>query len=157
MPVIRLSTTIRASREICFDLSRSIDLHMVSTAATGERAIAGRTSGLIGPGETVTWRAKHFGIWQTLTSRVTAFDRPSFFADEMVKGAFHSFRHEHRFEISNEDTVMQDVFMYASPFGFLGRIADALFLEKYMRRLLEERNAVIRAHAEVGRSNAGQP
>jgi ligand-binding SRPBCC domain-containing protein len=125
---------------------------MLSTAATGERAIAGRTSGLIGPGETVTWRARHLGVWQTLTSQVVAFDRPSFFADEMVQGAFHSFRHEHRFEVSGTGTDMHDTFAYTSPLGFLGRIADALFLKRYMRRLLEERNAVIRKYAEFGRT-----
>lgn len=149
MPTIRLTTHIRASREVCFDLSRSIDLHMQSTAHTGERAIAGRTSGLIGPGETVTWRARHFGIWQNLTSTITGYDRPVYFVDEMVQGAFRSIRHEHRFEAGGDGTVMYDVFAYQSPLGLLGRVADYLFLKRYMRRLLEERNAVIRAAAEA--------
>lgn len=148
MPTIRLTTTIRAPREVCFDLSRSIDLHMESTAHTGERAIAGRTSGLIGPGETVTWRARHFGVWQNLTSRITGYERPAIFVDEMVEGAFRSIRHEHRFEVFDGATVMYDVFAYRSPLGWLGRVADFLFLKKYMRRLLEQRNAVIRAAAE---------
>src|ERR1700744_486001 len=133
MPTIRLSTPIRAPRAICFDLSRSIDLHMESTAHTGERAIAGRTSGLIGPGETVTWRARHFGIWQNLTSAITAYERPGVFVDEMVEGAFRSIRHEPRFEVTEEGTTMFDVFTYRSPLGWLGRLADVLFLKQYMR------------------------
>lgn len=154
MPAIRLSTTIQAPREVCFDLSRSIDLHMISTARTGESAVAGRTSGLMSPGETVTWRARHFGVWQTLTSWITTYDRPAFFVDEMLRGAFQSFRHEHRFETSGSMTLMHDTFTYTSPLGFLGRFADLLFLEKYMRRLLEERNAVIREYAESGKWEA---
>lgn len=55
MPVITLDTYIQASREVVFDLSRDIDLHQISTRHTNEKAIAGKTSGLIGLGETVTW------------------------------------------------------------------------------------------------------
>jgi hypothetical protein len=47
---------------------------------------------------------------------------------------------------------MHDVFSYASPLGLLGRLAGVLFLKRYMRRLLEERNAVIRDYAESGKS-----
>src|ERR1700743_2522414 len=97
MPTIVLITKINAPVETVLNLSRSIDLHIVSTKQTGERAIGGRTSGLIGLNETVTWRAKHFGIWQNLTSKITVFNPPNLFADEMVSGAFKSFRHEHHF------------------------------------------------------------
>ena len=79
MALLRLSTFVRAPVDRCFDLSRSIDLHTESTAKTGERAVAGVTAGLIEMGEEVTWRARHFGVWQELTSRITAFDRPHHF------------------------------------------------------------------------------
>jgi len=88
MPVIELITKIHAPIEICFDLARSIELHKRSTAETGEEAVAGVTSGLIGAGETVTWRAKHFGIWQHLTSVISEFEYPVYFRDEMVRGIF---------------------------------------------------------------------
>lgn len=93
MPKIELQTEIKAERKIVFDLSRSIDLHQLSTAKTDEKAIAGKTSGLIDLGESVTWRAKHFGIYQNLTSKITEFESPNFFVDEMLKGAFKSFKH----------------------------------------------------------------
>jgi ligand-binding SRPBCC domain-containing protein len=148
MPKIELLTEIDAPIEKVFDLARSIDLHMESTKQTGEQAIAGRTSGLIESGETVTWRAKHFGIWQTLTSKITEFDRPNFFADEMVKGAFKSFRHEHHFVKVDDHTVMKDVFVFESPFGILGRVLNWLVLINYMTKLLIERNRVIKEVAE---------
>lgn len=91
MPVIRLETIIHAPLQVCFDVSRSIDLHMESTAETGERAIAGVTSGLIGLGEFVTWEAVHFGIRQRLTAKITEFEEPRLFVDEMVSGAFKRF------------------------------------------------------------------
>ena len=148
MPTIVLSTTINAPIALCFDIARDIDIHVASTAHTGERAIAGRTSGLIGPGETVTWRAKHFGIWQNLTSKITEFNAPTFFADEMVSGAFKSFRHEHHFTGDDRQTVMRDEFVFESPFGVLGRLANRLFLKRYMTGLLVTRNKVIKAEAE---------
>jgi ligand-binding SRPBCC domain-containing protein len=150
MPTIVLTTEINAPVDTVFNLSRSIDLHMESTKQTGESAIAGRTSGLISLGETVTWRAKHFGIWQNLTSKITAFNSPHLFVDEMVSGAFKSFRHEHHFTVVDENhTIMKDVFVFESPLGLLGKLTDWLILKKYMTSLLTKRNEVIKAAAEA--------
>lgn len=151
MPIIQLRTEIKASRDLVFDLSRSVDLHQISTRHSHEAAVAGITSGLIGLHGSVTWRARHFGIFQRLTSTITAYDRPNFFNDEMVSGAFQSFRHEHHFEEVNDATIMRDTFAYRSPLGVLGQLADALFLKRYMTELLEKRNAVIKKYAESGK------
>ncbi len=148
MPIIELHTHINAPVERCFNLSRNIDLHIESTKHTGEKAIAGRTSGLIELGETVTWRARHFFIWQNLTTKITAFNSPYFFADEMVSGAFKSFRHEHYFFEADGGTLMRDVFVFESPLGVLGRVFNALILTKYMTNLLIRRNEVIKQVAE---------
>jgi len=151
MSKLELSTLINAPVERVFDLSRSIDLHVESTKHTGEKAIAGRTSGLIGYGETVTWRAKHLGIWQTLSSKITEFDYPNHFTDEMVEGAFKSIKHKHLFYAVDGKTLMKDIFVFVSPFGILGKLANFLFLTSYMKRLLEERNGVIKEAAESDR------
>jgi ligand-binding SRPBCC domain-containing protein len=148
MPKIELFTKIYAPVEKCFDLSRSIDLHMESTKQTGEQAIAGRTSGLIELGETVTWRARHFGIWQTLTSKITEYDYPNFFVDEMVNGTFKSFLHEHHFKRLDDYTLMRDIFVFESPMGIIGSLFNNLVLKKYMTNLLKERNRVIKEFSE---------
>ncbi|MGZ3755112.1 MAG: SRPBCC family protein [Mucilaginibacter sp.] len=148
MTQIELTTHINAPIERCFDLARSIDLHIESTKQTGEQAIAGRTTGLIQLGESVTWRARHFGIWQTLTSKITELDYPNHFTDEMVSGAFKSFRHEHYFYAIHNQTVMKDIFCFESPAGWLGELFNFLVLGRYMQRLLEKRNQVIKDAAE---------
>ncbi len=148
MPVIQLATQIAAPAERVFDLSRSIDFHIACASETGERAVAGVTSGLIEAGQTVTWRARHFGVWQELTVQITVFDRPKCFADTMLRGAFRRMEHHHRFEASEGGTTMRDSFHYTSPFGILGRMADALFLERYMRSFLIGRNQNIKTAAE---------
>ena len=149
MPKIELLTHINAPIQKVFDLSRSIDLHIESTKQTGERAIAGRTRGLIELGETVTWRAKHFGIRQNLTSKITEFNYPTYFVDEMVSGAFKSFRHEHHFSQVDGHTVMKDVFVFKSPLGVLGKLANLLVLKRYMTNLLTTRNHIIKQVAEA--------
>lgn len=148
MPIIILETTIRASKEVVFDLARSIDLHQLSTKKTKEEAIGGRITGLMELGEEVTWRAKHFGIYQRLTSKMTELQKHDHFVDEMTKGIFKRFRHEHQFKDIGDLTIMIDIFDYTSPLGILGKTADKLFLEKYMTRFLKERNKVIKAFAE---------
>jgi len=148
MPVIVLRTRVAASPARCFDLARDVELHQRSTAASRERAVAGMTAGLLGAGDEVTWEATHFGVRQRLTSRITEFDPPNRFVDEMVRGAFTRFRHEHQFISVPDGTDMVDIFDYTAPLGPLGRLADGLFLRRYMTALLRERNAYLKRAAE---------
>jgi ligand-binding SRPBCC domain-containing protein len=148
LPRFELETVIRAPRERCFDLSRDLDLHLRSMRDSGERAVAGRLSGLIGPGEEVTWRARHFGLTHEHCSRITAFDRPAHFRDSMVRGRFGRFEHDHYFAETDGVTVMRDVIDFASPMGVLGRVVDTLLLARYLRGLIEARNRVIKDAAE---------
>ncbi len=148
MPKIEIELMIDAPIERVFDLSRSIDLHMFSTSQTGERAVAGRTYGLIGLGEEVTWRARHLGIWQNLTAQITIYDRPRHFRDSMVKGAFKRFDHDHFFAETSAGTNVRDAFTFEAPFGVLGLAANRLFLTKYMRGFLTARNRIVKRVAE---------
>ena len=149
MTRIELRTHIRAPRERCFDLARSVELHTGSAAATRETAVGGRTSGLLGPGDEVTWRGKHFGVWQTLTSRITGYERPAWFRDSMVRGAFARLDHDHRFGDDGQGgTIMDDVFEFAAPCGALGLIVERLLLARYFRRFLASRNRHLKAVAE---------
>jgi ligand-binding SRPBCC domain-containing protein len=150
MPIIHLATSIRAPISLVFDLSHSIDLHLSSMAVTNERAVGGRLHGLIELGEEVTWEAVHFGVRQRLTVRITRFERPLHFRDTMVQGIFRRFEHDHRFAESGDGTTVTDDFDFTSPLGWLGRTADLVFLERYMRRLLIARNEAIKAVAESG-------
>ncbi|CAN7250479.1 SRPBCC family protein [Pseudarthrobacter oxydans] len=125
--------------ERLFDLARSIDVHVESQKGSGERAVAGVTSGLIGEGQEVTWRARHFGIPLTMTSRVTQVDFPRSFTDEQVRGPFRSFRHVHEFEATPGGCIMTDRVEFAAPFGLLGRAAGKLVLRPYLQRLIRDR------------------
>ncbi|MDQ3322235.1 MAG: SRPBCC family protein [Acidobacteriota bacterium] len=148
MPVIKIEIAVNAPIERVFDLARCIDLHEATMTKHIERAVEGVTKGLINSGETVTWQATHFGVRQKLTSKITQFNRPRHFRDSMIKGAFLRFDHDHFFETKGAQTIMRDVFDYTSPLWIFGKIADALFLENYMREMLTERNNLIKQVAE---------
>ena len=149
MTEIVLITNINAPIQIVFDCARSVDIHQLSTAKTNEKAIAGRTSGLCELGDEVTWRAKHFGIYQILSSKITKLKAPFYFQDCMIKGAFSFIKHDHFFEELNGLTQMKDVFSYGVPYGILGKIFDKIVLKQYMTDLLMTRNKVIKEVAET--------
>ncbi|GEL76744.1 SRPBCC family protein [Tenuibacillus multivorans] len=148
MPIIKHEIYIEAPSDVCFDLARNVQIHTLTTSKSKEKAIAGVTEGLLEKGDKVTWEAVHFGIKQSLTAKITAMDKPNYFTDIMVKGAFKSFTHKHEFIIQHQGTVMIDIFDYQSPFGILGSIADKLFLERYMKQFLANRASKLKRIAE---------
>ncbi|SHM00374.1 hypothetical protein SAMN02746009_03782 [Hymenobacter psychrotolerans DSM 18569] len=68
MPVIEILTLINAPQERCFQLALSVDLHPISAGQTKEELIGDIYSGILQLGDSVTFRARRFGVWQTLTS-----------------------------------------------------------------------------------------
>ena len=152
-PLIHIeeTTLIHAPIQRCFDLSRSVEVHLLSNIHSGEQALAtdGVTTGLVGLHQSVTWRAKHFGVWHNLTSETTALDAPTYFQVTMVKGIFRAMQADHIFHaLSPTLTEMKDIFCIAAPLPLLGLLAERLFLRRYMLALLRERNAVIKRVAE---------
>lgn len=149
MATIKLTTHIKAPIQLVFDLSRDISEHEASTNHTREKAIAGRTSGKIELGETVTWRAKHFGFYLQHTSLISTFESPTYFVDEMVKGVFKSFHHQHIFKENENGTEMIDVLKYEVPYSIFGTFFNYCILESYLKKFLLERNQYLKQRAEL--------
>ncbi|HTB51381.1 MAG TPA: SRPBCC family protein [Ferruginibacter sp.] len=148
MPHIHLTTFIAAPAEKVFDLSRSINLHKISMQDANEEAVAGVTTGLINENETVTWKAKHLFKTRFYTSKVTSMQSPIMFVDEMVKGDFKSFRHQHYFKQIGNGTILIDIVDFDSPYGFIGKMLNKFHLKKYVQNLLIKRNDVVKEYAE---------
>ena len=148
MPTIHLTTFIEAPAERVFDLSRSIELHKKSMAHSGERAVAGTTAGLIELEDTVTWKAKHLFKIRVLKIKITAMQKPLSFTDEMVIGDFKSMKHEHHFKQISNGTLLIDLFSFEIPYGWAGKFAEKLFLNRYLRKQLDHRNQFIKQYAE---------
>ena len=148
MTKIKLQTKIKAPIETVFNLSRNIDIHLLSTSQTNEKAVAGKTSGLIELNETVTWKGKHFGIYLNHKSVISSMTFPSYFVDEMQEGAFKSFKHKHHFSFENGFTIMEDEIFYETPFGIFGKLFDKILLKKHLTVLIQKRNLIIKEIAE---------
>lgn len=149
MNTLILRTEINAPLERCFQLSTSIDLHKLSAVKSKEEAIDGKTKGLIKLTESVTWKAKHFGVWFTMKVKITEYEPPEYFVDEMIEGPFKSMTHRHEFKKDGNRTIMLDKFDFLSPFGLLGKMVDYLIFRKYMYKFLQERNQLIVEFAET--------
>lgn len=148
MTTIKLTTKIKASKQVVFDLSRNIDLHQLSMKDSKEKAIEGITSGLINLNDTVTFKGKHFGVYLTHQSRITKMKLYDCFTDEMIKGSFKSFIHHHEFEEDHGITTMTDKIFYEVPYGIVGKIFDNLILKRYIQNLIEKRNNILRQQSE---------
>lgn len=148
MPLIHLTTFIKAPAERVFDLSRNIDLHTSSMQKHNEKAVAGTRFGLIEKDETVTWKAKHLFKERLLKTKITEMKSPSLFIDEQVEGDFKMMKHEHHFKPCENGTIMIDLFEFETPYGAIGKFFNTVCLTRYMRKLLENRNTSIRDVAE---------
>jgi ligand-binding SRPBCC domain-containing protein len=151
LPTIEIETRIAAPRERVFDLSRDVDAHAESSAFTGERIVEpGRTHGLLELGDLLTFLGRHLGVRQRVTVRITEMDPPRRYVDVGVRGALRELQHVHDFEeIDGGATLMRDIIMWRSPFGILGRAADALFVTRHMRWFVSEKQARLKRMAEA--------
>ena len=149
MGAITVETRIRAPIELCFDLARDVTAHAESAAFSSERVVApGRTQGLLELGDLVAFEGRHFGMTQRFVARITALDRPNSFVDEMVDGAFKWLRHVHEFESNDELTIMRDRLEWKAPFGFIGDLADLLFVSRHMRWFVATKQRALKQIAE---------
>ena len=146
-----LERVIAAPPADVFAASLDPGLHVRSMARYGETMVEAPEGGVFREGSTVTWRAKHFGIPFRLRSVVFDIDPPHRFCDRQISGPFGAFLHEHVFEEHPHGTRMRDTVTFRSPLGPIGRIVDAVFMRAYMRRIIDERNAVLAAEIEGDR------
>lgn len=150
MPKITIHTSIQAPIELCFDLARDAAFHVESARETGERIVAGRSSGHFQLGDTVVFEGRHLGVRQRLGAKIIEMEVPHYFIDEMTSGIFVSLSHLHRFEtISNTITRMTDVIEWKSPLGLLGTLADMLLVKRHLRQFLIQRCRRIKERAEA--------
>jgi ligand-binding SRPBCC domain-containing protein len=148
MPTIHLTTFIAAPVSRVFDLARSIDVHKQSMKKHKEEAVAGIRFGLIEKNESVTWKAKHLLKTRYFRSEIIEMKKPDMFIDQQVKGDFKMMKHEHHFKPCENGTIMIDMLEFEAPYGSMGKLFNKVYLTAYLKRLVEERNKVLKEVAE---------
>ncbi len=82
-------------------------------------------------------------------SVISGYDFPRYFQDSMLRGAFHTFVHDHLFETRDDGTLMRDVLRFSAPLPPLGVIVERLLLRRHLEMFLRQRNELIRSTAEA--------
>ncbi len=96
------------------------------------------------PGQIICYTVKPvLGIPMTWVTEITHVEAPNFFVDEQRKGPYKVWHHEHRLEETENGVKMTDLITYEPPFGFLGAIANNLFIRKQLEAIFEYRGKVL--------------
>jgi ligand-binding SRPBCC domain-containing protein len=151
MPTIHLTTFIAAPAEVVFDLTRHIGLHKESMSTHQEEAVAGTRFGLAEKEDTITWKARHLFRNRLLRVKISEMKKNELFVDEQVQGDFKMMKHEHHFKPCDNGTILINLLHFESPYGMLGQWFNSLYLTRYMKKLLEQRNKAIKEFAETGK------
>ena len=84
------------------------------------------------------------GIKSSWVTEITQVKDNEFFIDEQRFGPYKMWHHEHWFEeLSNGNTLMKDKISYKIPFGFLGDLAQSIFIKKQLRGIFEYRFTIL--------------
>ena len=79
--------------------------------------------------------------WITMITNVKKNEK---FIDQQVMGPYKFWHHEHKFQVISSNKVkMTDIITYIPPFGFLGDIANELFLKKKLNNIFDYRNIIL--------------
>jgi ligand-binding SRPBCC domain-containing protein len=145
MFTLRDSTLVHAPIERCFALSTHVAL---VAKELGMTPVAGRTSGCVQAGDTVHWKGWQLGFPNFHVSLISAFERPFFFQDRMLRGRFRSFEHDHRFREVEGGVLFEDELRFTMPLGWAGATVGHVVLVPHIRRLMRERFAMLKEIAE---------
>ena len=84
------------------------------------------------------------GIKQNWITEITQVKDQHRFIDEQRFGPYKMWHHEHWFkDLENGRTLMSDKISYKMPYGFLGAIAQNLFIKKQLTSIFEHRFLII--------------
>lgn len=91
----------------------------------------------------IEYRIRWFGIplkWRTV---IDEYDRPTFFSDRQECGPYSYWKHRHTFREVEGGTLVHDQVEYSLPFGWLGRLAHALFVRRQLLSIFEFRQRAL--------------
>jgi ligand-binding SRPBCC domain-containing protein len=95
-------------------------------------------------GQIISYKVSPFpGFKTNWVTEITHVSDGKFFVDEQRFGPYQMWHHEHHFQAINNGVMMTDRVSYKLPFGFLGRIAHALFVRKQLKQIFEYREVYL--------------
>ncbi|MBS4059339.1 MAG: SRPBCC family protein [Bacteroidetes bacterium] len=144
MHILKSKVILKASLEEVWDFfSSPSNLKKITPPAMGFNIISGG-EGKMYPGQIISYKVKPVaGIPLTWVTEITHVEPLKFFVDEQRFGPYSMWHHEHHFREVEHGVEMTDIVTYVLPFGFLGRIAHALFVKSKVNQIFEYRSKVM--------------
>jgi ligand-binding SRPBCC domain-containing protein len=92
------------------------------------------------PGMIISYKVSPLlGIKMTWVTEITQVREREFFIDEQRIGPYALWHHQHHIKPIEGGVLMSDIVTYKPPFGFLGAIANTLFIRKQLKGIFEFR------------------
>ncbi len=83
------------------------------------------------------------GIKMNWMTEITHVKEGEYFVDEQRFGPFALWHHQHHFKTIKGGVLMTDILDYAIPYGPIGRLANAVFVEKQVKQIFDYRVGAI--------------
>ena len=92
------------------------------------------------PGMFITYKVSPaLGIKLKWVTEITQVSDKKFFIDEQRSGPYSIWHHEHHFKEVNGGVEMHDILYYQAPFGFLGKLAELIFVNNKVKQIFNFR------------------
>ena len=139
--VFRASQKVPAGIEQVWDfISSPANLKHITPEQMGFDIITEDLPEKMYPGMIISYHVKPLlGIKTLWVTEITHVKEMEYFIDEQRVGPYSLWHHEHHLKIIDNGILMEDIVSYKPPFGFLGTIANAMFIKRMLRNIFDYR------------------
>lgn len=96
------------------------------------------------PGMIISYKVSPLmGIKMTWVTEITQVEHHRYFVDEQRMGSYAMWHHQHKIEAIDGGVLMTDIVSYQPPLGFLGVIANALFIRGKLKEIFDFRTLAV--------------
>ncbi|PXY01608.1 hypothetical protein DF185_09050 [Marinifilum breve] len=125
-------------------ISSPINLKEITPKYMGFDIISDLMDKKMYPGMIISYKVSPvLGIKTTWVTEITQVRDKSYFVDEQRVGPYSIWHHQHIIEPLSNGVIMKDIISYQPPFGFLGAIANRLFIKSKLNEIFEYRRKVL--------------
>jgi len=142
---------INASRDEVWDfISSPANLKLITPDHMGFDITSSHSIDKMYAGMIISYKVSPFlGFKTDWVTEITHIRDKEYFVDEQRIGPYSMWHHQHILETIDDVVIMKDIITYQPPFGFLGAIANALYIRKKLNQIFDFREQAIE-HKFVG-------
>lgn len=145
---------VPASVDAIWDfISSPANLKEITPSYMGFEVTSNSGSNKMYAGMIITYVVKPvLGIPMKWITEISQVKDKEYFVDEQRMGPYKLWHHQHKIEAVAGGVLMTDIVTYIPPFGFLGAIANALFIKKQLQQIFDFRTIAVEKKFGVWKS-----